>query len=430
MTGYQLSARAAAMEQQWSTARSERKEIVSGWVDGTASTANRDDFETNRITTARFYDRMAAGDGSAEGLATAGACVSFWAGNIAGLPLHIVREVDGIDEVYADHPLYGLLHDDPNYDQSAFDFWEYMVESIEWRGNAYARINRRSSGEITSLVPLHPDCVRASRLASGDIQYEYTENGRTSKVGNREMLHIRGRGGDPVGGASTIATYRRALRLAVATEASADAIFANGIRSSGVLKSDKPLNADQRTEAEAMIHEKMAGAANAGKPMLLDSHLSFEKISIDPVDAELVTSRQLGMTIICQIFEVDPHMVGITTGNTTLGSSIAEQTLSLVKFRMHKRLRRIESALGKQLLTIDERRRGVKMRFNLEGFLRADSLGRGRFYQLMKPFLTINEVRATEGKRPVPGGDVLYRQQQDLPLGSRSDDNSRPEGDQ
>ncbi len=72
----------------------------------------------------------------------------------------------------------------------------------------------------------------------------------------------------------------------------------------------------------------------------------------------------------------------------------------------------------------------MKIRFNLEGFLRADSLGRARFYQLMKPFLTINEVRATEGKRPKPGGDVLYRQQQDLPLGARTDENSRPEGDQ
>lgn len=430
MTGYQLSQRAAALEHQWSAARSERKEIVSGWVDGAASTANRDDFETNRVTTARFYDRMASGDGNVEGLATAGACVSFWAGNIAGLPLHIVREVDGIDEVYADHPLYGLLHDDPNYDQSAFDFWEYMVESIEWRGNAYARINRRTNGEVTSLIPLHPDCVRASRLPSGDIQYEWTEQGRPEKASNRDMLHIRGRGGDPLGGASTIATYRRALRLAVATEASADAIFNNGVRSSGVLKSDKPLNGDQRKQAQELLNDEYVGAMNAGKPMLLDSHLSYEKITIDPVDAELVTSRQLGMTIICQIFEVDPHLVGITTGNTTLGSSIAEQTLSLVKFRMHKRLRRIESALGKQLLTMAERRSGVKIRFNIEGFLRADSLGRGRFYQLMQPFLTVNEVRAIEGKRPVPGGDVLYRQMQDEPLGSDGDDNSRPENEQ
>jgi HK97 family phage portal protein len=160
---------------------------------------------------------------------------------------------------------------------------------------------------------------------------------------------------------------------------------------------------------------------------VLHNGLKWTKLTIDPVDAEMLESRRLSMEIVCQIFEVDPHLVGITTGNTTLGSSISDQTLSLVKFKMHKRLKRIEGALEKQLLTRLDRQQGVKIRFNLEGFLRADSLGRAQYYNLMKQFMTVNEVRALEGLPPVPGGNVIYRQMQDEPLSGRGiGDNGGP----
>lgn len=36
----------------------------------------------------------------------------------------------------------------------------------------------------------------------------------------------------------------------------------------------------------------------------------------------------------------------------------------------------------------------------------------------MKPFMTINQVRALEGWPPVEGGDVIYKQMQDVPITS------------
>ena len=400
--------------------------VVSGWVNGAAATSNRDDFGTNRVTLGQFRDSLAAGEGNAEGLAAAGACVSFWSGNIAGLPLHVLRDVGGVDVPYPEHPLYWLLHDSPNYDQSSFDFWEQMIESLEWRGNAYARLGHTDGGFLTSLTPIAPGGMRVTRGSDGDLRYEWNDGGRQVAV-SAEILHIRGRGGDALGGASTLATYRRALSLALTTEGSADAIFRNGARPSGTLSTDAKMNLDQVAELEERLERKWQGADKAGRPMVLHGGLKWDKVTIDPVDAEMVESRRLGMEIVCQIFEVDPHLVGITSGNTKLGSSISDQTLSLVKFKMHKRLKRIEGALEKQLLSRVDRQRGVKIRFNLEGFLRADSLGRAQYYNLMKQFMTTNEIRALEGLPPVAGGDEIYRQVQDQPLGARGiGDNGGP----
>ncbi|MFW2829885.1 phage portal protein [Sphingomonas sp. ID0503] len=399
---------------------------VSGWVHGASATANRDDFATNRVTVGHFRDTLSAAEGNAEGLSAAGACVSFWAGNIAGLPLHVLQARGGVDVPFPEHPLYWLLHDSPNYDQSSFDFWEQMTESLEWRGNAYAQMGRTDAGFLTSLTPVSPCGMRVSRGSDGDLVYEWNDGGRQT-ARSRDMLHIRGRGGNALGGASTLATYRRALSLALVTEGSADAIFRNSARPSGTLTTDTKMNFEQLGEFEERLATKWQGANNAGRPMVLHSGLKWDKVTIDPVDAEMLESRRLSMEIVCQIFECDPHLVGITSGNTQLGSSISDQTLSLVKFKMHKRLKRIEKALEKQLLTRADRQRGVKIRFNLEGFLRADSLGRAQYYNLMKQFMTTNEIRALEGLPPVPGGDEIYRQVQDQPLGARGiGDNGGP----
>ncbi|WP_394658563.1 phage portal protein [uncultured Novosphingobium sp.] len=417
--GYELSAQAAAAEMRARAPRDEIKDIVVSGYAGEVAQANRDDFATNRITVAEYRDSVTANGRAAMGLSTVWACVGFWAGNIAGLPLHVRRRSDqGVSEPAPDHPLYWLLHDSPNFDQSAYDFWEFMVAGLELHGNAYAQIVRRDDGGLGSLIPIPPDIVSVARISDGNLQYSWRVNGRPERVGQYDMLHIRGFGGDPLGGLSPLALHRRTLGLAGATEDSASTIFRNGVRSSGALSTEEKLNGEQRAELEERLQDRFAGAHNAGRPMLLDNKVQWVPFSISPVDAEMIEARGLSMVQLCQIWEVDPHLVGITTGNTQLGSSITDQTLSLVKFKMRKRLKRIEGALEKQLLSRADRRAGVSIEFNLEGFLRADSAGRASFYQTMTGIgaMTINEVRALEGLPPVAGGETPRMQMQNQPI--------------
>ena len=74
------------------------------------------------------------------GLASAWACVNLLAGTIASLPLMVYRTRSGARTVATDHPLYRILHDSPNADQTALDFWEFICASVELHGNAYAEI--------------------------------------------------------------------------------------------------------------------------------------------------------------------------------------------------------------------------------------------------------------------------------------------------
>jgi HK97 family phage portal protein len=383
------------------------------------STENEDNFVRNQVTVARLSDSLARSGVGAFGLSSTWACVNLLAGTISSLPL-MVYQTDraGVRAVARRHPLYYVLHDSPNFDQTSVDFWEYMVVGIELQGNAYATIEKRDDGTVYSLTPVRPDVVKARRGALGEIEYEWTIDGERTVRPGRTVLHIRGPLGDALSGVSTLSACRGAFDSALSADDAASTMFSNGARPSGVLNTDKTLTTQQRQEAERLLQEKYVGACNAGRPMLLDNGLSWQPLSITPEDAQMLESRRFSVEEICRIFGIPPHMIGHTENSTSWGTGLEQQTLGFVKFSLRRRLKRIEQALEKQLLTSRDRAEGISIEFNLEGLLRGDTESRAKFYEsgLKNKWRTINEVRAFENEPPVPWGDRPWGQEQDIQL--------------
>ncbi len=358
------------------------------------------------------------GEETAYGISAVWACVNLLAGTAASLPLYVYgRTAVGEREERRDHPLFKLLHQSPNYDQTAQDFWEFINASIELRGNAYARIER-SGEKITSLLPIHPDAISVRRLSSGEIEYQWSEYGRRFVETETRVFHIRGFGGDPLGGLSTLHHARHAFGLAKATDRAAGSTFQNGLRPSGVLTFENFLTPEQRAIANKDLVEKFVGAANAGKPMILEGGTKWQGLNISPEDAQMLESRGFSVEEICRFFGVPPFMIGHTCKSTSWGSGLQEQTLAFQKFTLRRRLRRIEQAIEKQLLTVSDRSRGITVEFGLEGLLRGDAASRAAFYKDMTGIgaMTINEVRALENLPPVEGGNVPRMQMQNIPI--------------
>lgn len=395
------------------------------------STENESNFVTNQVTVARLSDSLARSGVGALGLSATWACVNLLAGTISSLPL-VVYQSDraGVRTVARRHPLYYVLHDSPNFDQTSVDFWEYMVAGIELQGNAYATIEKRDDGTVYSLTPIRPDVVKARRGSLGEIEYEWTIDGRRVVRPGRTVLHIRGPLGDALSGMSTLSACRGAFDSALSADDAASTMFSNGIRSSGAFmsKRQQPLTPEQMAQAEKIIHEKYLGAHNAGRPLILNSDMAWQQFSISPEDAQMLESRRFSVEEICRIFGIPPHMIGHTENSTSWGTGLEQQTLGFVKFSLRRRLKRIEQALEKQLLTSRDRAEGISIEFNLEGLLRGDSKSRAEFYEsgLKNKWRTINEVRAFENLPPVPWGDRPWGQEQDIQL---QEDGSVPRAD-
>lgn len=366
-------------------------------------------------------DRGDAGEAingdSALSLSTVWACVNLIAGTAASLPFVVYRSGDNGREPAIGHPLYRILHDSPNYDQTAVDFWEFMFAALELWGNAFARIER-SRGRVIGMVPIAPHIMQVRRLQNGSIEYRWSQDGKTFVETDKTMLHIRGFGGGPLGGMSTLKFARHTFSLARAIEKAAGSTFQNGLRPSGVMTLPTVLKPDQRDAVERGLQEKFAGAVNAGRPMVLEGGMTWQQLTIDPDDAQMLQSRGFSVEEICRFFGTPPFMIGHNDKASGYPTSLEAQVLTFQKFTFRRRLKRVEQAVYKQLLTPEDRAAGIIAEINVEGLLRADSAGRARFYQTMTGIgaMTINEVRALENLPRVDGGDVPRMQMQNVPI--------------
>jgi HK97 family phage portal protein len=194
--------------------------------------------------------------------------------------------------------------------------------------------------------------------------------------------------------------------------------FSNGITANGVFMSKRPLDAPNMKLARELVDEKYIGAVNNRRPLILNSDMEYRQLTINPDDAQMLESRGFSVEEICRFFGVPPHMIGHTEKASSWGTGIEQMTLGFVKFALRRRLKRIEQALEKQLLSPVERANGMRIEFNLEGLLRGDSQNRATFYAsgLQNGWFTINEVRAYENMPPVDGGEVPRMQMQNVPI--------------
>lgn len=358
------------------------------------------------------YSGEAVNQSSVLALSAAWACVNLLAGTIASLPLMVYRtDADGNRVVAKDHPLYRILHDSPNAEQTAMDFWEGGNAALELKGSLHAYIDRIGS-RIVALTPINDPTVR--RMDSGELHYRWVESGKQREEPESNVFHVRGF----MGGLSAISAGAQVFGLASAVNVAAQTTFANGMRPSGVLTVPGVLKAEQREPLEKALGDKFVGSINAGRPMLLEAGVTWQPLTINPEDAQMLESRAFSVEEVARLFGVPPHMIGHTEKSTSWGTGLEQQTLGFVKFTLRKRLKRIEQAIEKQLLTPADRAYGVTVEFNLEGLLRGDSVGRAAFYKsgLGDGWLNINQVCKWENLPPVEGGDVNRVQMQNVPI--------------
>ncbi len=350
-------------------------------------------------------------------LATAWSCMRLLSETIGTLPFGVF-ERDGEDKQAAqDDPLYELLHDSPNADQTAPEFWEGQVACLCGWGNGYSE-KSFSGSRLIALTPMKPDRVTVFRDSNGARKYRFSDRGKTEVLPEDKVFHLRGFGFGGDVGLSPISYGRQTFGTALAADETAGKMFANGIQLSGFLKEALGTKSTAAQRKELLeLFDSFMGSSQAGKVLPLPEGWEFQSISMNPEDAQLLQTRAFHVEEICRWFRVPPFMIGHTEKSTSWGTGIEQQLIGFLTFSLRPYLTRIESAVRKQLIAPGDRRR-LYGEFNLEGLLRADSAGRAALLSALgqNGYLTRNEGRRLDNRKPMPGGDVLTVQSNLVPL--------------
>ena len=334
------------------------------------------------------------------------ACVRILAETIASLPLHTYRYSTGGKEKAMNHPLYYLLHSEPNPEMTSFVFRETLMGHLLLWGNAYAQIIRDGRGRVLGLYPLLPSKMLVNRTDQGILFYQYEKDGRTYFLPDTDVLHIPGLGFDGLVGYSPVAMAKNAIGMAIATEEYGAKFFANGASPGGVL--EHPGVVKDPGKIRESWNAVYQGSGNAHRVAVLEEGMKFQPIGIPPEQAQFLETRKYQLNEIARIFRIPPHMIGDLEKSSF--SNIEQQSLEFVMYTLDPWVIRWEQAISRALFSGGEKRQYF-VKFNVDGLLRGDYQSRMNGYAVGRQngWLSANDIRELENLNRIPpelGGDL------------------------
>jgi len=260
----------------------------------------------------------------------------------AAIPLVLM---DGAREVDA-HPLLDLLRR-PNPRMTGGALIEAVASHLLVAGNAYVEAVTLE-GRLRELHVLRPDRVRVVPGPDGWPEaFDYVLAGRTVRIA--QDVPVAGGQGQGAGqgevppilhltsfnplddhyGFAPLEAAAQALDLHNAASAWNKALMDNAARPSGALiyGGTGTLTDEQFERLKSELEASFQGAANAGRPLLLEGGLDWRPLSLSPKDMDFEAARNAAAREIALAIGVPPLLLGIPGDNTYANYAEANRAL-------------------------------------------------------------------------------------------------------
>ena len=242
-------------------------------------------------------------------------CVRMIAEAASSVPLLLY---DGDKELNA-HPLKQLLLK-PNPAQSGRDLIENIVSFLLAAGNSYVEASSLA-GIPRELVALRPDRMKVLPAANGwPESYEYSVSGASTRLAAETVLHVKLFNPlDDYYGMSPLEAASRSIDTHNSASAWNKAMLDNAARPSGALVfagSENHLTTEQFDRLKRELETNFQGAANAGRPMVLEGGLDWKEMGFSPSDMQFIEAKNMAAREVALAFGVPPMLLGIPGDNT------------------------------------------------------------------------------------------------------------------
>lgn len=329
---------------------------------------------------------------------------------IGFLPFIVYKRDGDNRERQPQHPVYKLLHDQPNPYMDALVFRETLQGHLLTWGNAYALIQRSNNGTPVYLWPLLPNKTEPEVVDNGNkVRYKVTNNnGGTVYYGASDILHFKGLGFDGIKGYSVIRYAANSLGGGMAAEKYGAKFFANNAAPSGVLETPETLSDKGYNRLREDWENKHKGLDNAHKIAILEEGLKWHDIGLPPEDAQYLETRKFGVVEVARWFSIPPHMLAELERATF--SNIENQGIGFVTYTLTKWFRRWELESNHKLFFTNEQGK-LYTEFLADALLRGNTKERYNAYRvaIMAGWMNRNEARQRENLNTAEGLDEFLQ---------------------
>ena len=227
------------------------------------------------------------------------------------------------------HPLKALLQN-PNPSQTGRELVENILSYLMVAGNSFIEVSSLD-GVPRELVALRPDRVKVIPGQRGWAEsYDYSVYGQSVRLAADGILHLKLFNPlDDYYGLSPLEAAARALDTHNTAAGWNKAMLDNAARPSGALVytgTDGTLSQEQFERLKSELQDNFQGAANAGRPMVLEGGLDWKEMGFSPRDMEYIAVKDSAAREIALAFGVPPMLLGIPGDNTFSNYAEANRT--------------------------------------------------------------------------------------------------------
>ena len=244
---------------------------------------------------------------------------------IAQRAVRIIAEGVGSAPLSCSDP---ALRDLLEADSAGQSLRETLAMHLLLHGNAYVQVLKDGAGDPVELFALRPERLAVVPGADGwptGYRYNLADKALTialeDEAGWPNIIHIKGlHPGDDHYGAGSLAAAQTAIAVHNAASEWNLALLENAARPSGALVYDPgdggAMTGEQFDRLKTELALVYSGAANAGRPMLLEGGLDWKAMSMSPADMDFATLKSAAARDIALAFGVPPMLLGLPGDNT------------------------------------------------------------------------------------------------------------------
>jgi len=338
----------------------------------------------------------------------------------AVMPVHVYKKTTSggrtTKELQPTHPVEKLLNK-PNDWQARTSYW---MDSASWLlrfGNYYAFKGRGQTGPIRRLYPLQPSAIRPQQDNEFNVTYKaILPGGRYEEYTSSQIHHARLAARDGVTGDSPVSDIREAIAMEIAAERFGASLFGNGAMPGLIFEYKDGNQGHEKDEARTQFQDDIQTAYSRKgrfKAMLMPKGISAPTLlPIENDKAQFLELRQYQRTVIAGAWGCPPHLVGDLSKGTY--NNVEQQDQNFTTNVILPLVRVFEAAMERDLLTPEDVRNGIIIRFNPDATLRANFKDRqaGLAVQRQNGIINADEWREGEGMNPrLDGGGGTYYEQ-------------------
>lgn len=371
------------------------------------------------------------------------ACVTGIASDISKMRIKLSENDEGIwEEITSSHgnkseSKFLPVIQKPNHYQNRIEFLEQWIVSKLLYGNTYV-LKERDGGPnspVTALYVLHPNCVKPLVADNGDVYYQLGQdnlshtNLATSVIQSEysltvpasEIIHDRMPGlWHPLIGVSPLYACSMSATMGNRIQTNSTNVFANGGKPSGIITVPGNITAEQAQRLKS-LWETNYGSTNIGKTAVLSDGMTFDSVQMMSADVmQLIEQLEWTVADVARAFRYPLWKLGGPMPPYT------KPELAMTAYYsdcLHPHIEKLELCLEEGIGITQ----GLGIELDLDTLMRMDTVALHEALDRAKNFMTVDEMRYRANLKKTPGGNAVYRQEQDHSLEALAKRDARPD---